>query len=246
MAQIFASRPSASALLVLILLCGSAARGANAATDAAPAAASAASASAVATAEGFVFGKTVLDVAAAPDAERVEVEFPFVNRAARAVAVLDTKATCGCTAPALEKTSYAPGEAGAVKVVFTVGQRQGPQRLEVKVRTDAGEHDLVLKVEIPVRATLAPRLVLFRPDAAGPQTARIVYGVDTPVEIVALRGLHPSFKAEARAVLAGADYEIVVVYSGSTTEIVGSSIDIVSRSASGKERSDRLFVRHQP
>lgn len=224
-------------LLGWVLLCESRAFGAGESVVAPPA---------PVVAEGFVFAKTEVSATAAPDAENVEVEFSFVNRAARAVAIIETKASCGCTVPSLAKTSYASGEAGVVKVVFHVGQRQGPQRLEIKIRTDAGEHDLVLKVEIPVRATLAPRLVLFRPDANGPQTARIVYGVDTPVEITELRGLSPLFKAEAKAVAAGSDYEITVTYSGTPTEIVGSSIDIVSRSASGKVRSDRLFVRHQP
>jgi hypothetical protein len=196
--------------------------------------------------KGLVFEKTEIELTAPPDADHVDVEFPFANRGSRSVAIIETKAACGCTAAALDKTAYAAGESGTLKVAFTVGQRQGPQRLAIKVRTDAGEHDLLLKVDIPVHATLTPRLVLFRPDAKSPRTARITYGLDTPVEITEIRGLNPAFKATSRAITPGSDYEITIAYSGDAAAIVGSSIDIVSRGASGKIRSDRLFVRHQP
>src|SRR5262249_11304464 len=49
----------------------------------------------------------------------------------------DTKGSCGCTVPTLEKKDYAPGEGGVIKVTYTPHGRRGKQQPTVTVTSNA-------------------------------------------------------------------------------------------------------------
>lgn len=95
-------------------------------------------------------------------AQTVEAAFPFTNPGTKPVTILQIQPDCGCTTATLTKTVYAPGEAGEIKVVFTIGDRVGPQTKTVWVLTDDNPKQaeaLVLRVNIPPLLTLEPRVV---------------------------------------------------------------------------------------
>jgi len=71
-----------------------------------------------------------------PQDEGLEARFTFRNTGAKAVTIKSLRASCGCTTPRLEKETYVPGEAGAVVARFVFGDRKGPQRKTMEVRTD--------------------------------------------------------------------------------------------------------------
>lgn len=197
-------------------------------------------------AAGLEFVAREIALVAEPGAQRLETEFVFVNRAAHVVQVAEVKATCGCTVPSLEKTSYAPGEEGRVRVIFSVGSRQGLQLLSIKVRTDAGEHDLLLRVEIPPRFTFLPRLLVFRGGEAGAKVARLTYHAGTPVTLPGSRNTSPAFAVTVREIEAGREFELTATYVGDAAQAHTASFEVRSRDAAGREFSDRLYLRHAP
>lgn len=60
------------------------------------------------------------------DTEPVEHAFTFTNIADKEITIA-VAASCGCTVPTLEKTTYKPGETGKVTARFDPHNRQGPQ-----------------------------------------------------------------------------------------------------------------------
>lgn len=198
------------------------------------------------SASGLVFDAREIALVAAPGAEQLEAEFIFVNRADRAVSVEEVKAACGCTVPSLEKTTYASGEKGKIRAVFSVGGRQGLQRLAITVRTDAGEHDLMLKVDIPPRFTLLPRLLLFRGGEVEAKTARMTYHAGTPLTLLEPRNVNDAFTVTVREVEAGREFELTATYVGDAAQAHTASYELRSRDSAGREYSDRVYLRHAP
>jgi hypothetical protein len=196
---------------------------------------------------GLEFSRREISVVTEPGAAGAEVGFEFVNRAGREVVVREVKAACGCTVAKLDKTTYAPGESGVVRVVFTAGGRAGRQSLPVKVRTDAGDHDLVLLAEIPARVTMMPRLVVFRGGETGEKTVRLSYHAATPVAVLAGDAEEGSvFRVKVREVERGREFEVVVSYVGEAG-VAHTEVHVLrSRDAAGREFADRLYLRHAP
>lgn len=195
---------------------------------------------------GLTFERGEISLVAQPGQEKLETAFTFVNRTDATVTIQEARAACGCTVPTLTKTVYAPGEAGQVDVTFAVGSRQGPQHLVVTVRTDRGEQTLLLKVDIPPRVELTPRLVMFRGGETGTKTARVRFLADTPVVLGEHRVSDPNFHVVVRPVTPGSDYEVELTYSGPAQDARTAFIDLPSTGASGRPAEDRLFVRHSP
>ncbi len=91
--------------------------------------------------------------------------FKFTNAGDTPVKILRTQSSCGCTVPELEKDTYAPGESGELKAIFTVGDRTGLQRKVLTVVTDdpdLPETRLTLETDIPTIAKIRPKLLLWR------------------------------------------------------------------------------------
>lgn len=192
---------------------------------------------------GLEFAARELSLVAKPDDTVVEAVFSFVNRSDRNVVIDLVKPSCGCTAPSLEKTSYEPGEEGKIKVIFTVGGRQGPQHLSINVRTNAGEQPLTLLVDVPRRVEIMPRLLLFNRESNGPQIVGLTYHVGTPVEIQEARNLPPGYTVDVREIEKGSKFEVSFTHTGTGTVTETSSYEVRSRDAFGREHSDRIFLR---
>jgi hypothetical protein len=64
-----------------------------------------------------------VELTAKPGEKEVIGLFRFVNSGNTTITVTDIKPGCGCTTAELIKRTYAPGEAGEIKAVFTIGDR---------------------------------------------------------------------------------------------------------------------------
>lgn len=96
--------------------------------------------------------------------EPLEAAYGFTNTGDQPVTVTSVKPSCGCTTAALEKTTYAPGEAGAIEVLFEMEERTGEQVKQIVVRTDAPASPvttLTLRVDITEPVRLSPQLLLW-------------------------------------------------------------------------------------
>jgi len=118
---------------------------------------------------GLTFDATTLDIPAEAGASKATATFTFTNTDEDTVTITSTKSSCGCTVPELEKKTYAPGEAGSLKAVFTFGDRVGEQVKHITVVTDQADeegnaetHRLTLKTTIPVALKLTPKVLFWR------------------------------------------------------------------------------------
>ena len=97
--------------------------------------------------------------------KQIEGIFHFRNSGNSPVTITSVKPSCGCTTADLTKQTYAPGESGEIKTVFTLGDRKGRQEKVIQVTTDdAPSHAvaLLLRVTIPNLFNYTPRLLMWR------------------------------------------------------------------------------------
>jgi hypothetical protein len=84
-------------------------------------------------------------------ADVVRVKFDYKNTGAAVVHFLEVRTSCGCTEATTTASEVAPGESGAVDVLFTIGRRAGLQEKEITLLTDDSNAPvrLTLKVKLP-------------------------------------------------------------------------------------------------
>ena len=102
--------------------------------------------------------KTQIAAAPARGDEVVRAKYEFKNLTNKTVHILEVTTSCGCTEATPTSSKIAPGESGAVDVLFTIGKRAGLQEKEITVRTDDSDlpTKLTLKITIPTEAAAAP------------------------------------------------------------------------------------------
>ena len=113
----------------------------------------------------LVFEDESLSYTATFDQEQTLAIFKFTNQGDQAVEILDMKASCGCTVPALSRRVYRPGESGEVRVTFKHSGRQGQTDNRIVVTTNEEEgrqYFLKLTVNIPRLMAVRPRLLFWR------------------------------------------------------------------------------------
>ncbi|MBC2603086.1 DUF1573 domain-containing protein [Puniceicoccus vermicola] len=101
-------------------------------------------------------------------AEKLTAEFRFQNLGSEAVEIVAVTSSCGCTVPELTKKIYEPEEEGTLSAIFTIGDRTGPQRKVLQVRTRVvGEEtesrtSLSFRTDVPQAGSVQPRMILWR------------------------------------------------------------------------------------
>lgn len=121
--------------------------------------------------------------------EVVTANYAFTNASDESITIADTKASCGCTVPTLEKYDYAPGESGVLTAVFTLGSRQGQQHKVISVHTeseggDSAFYELKLDVDIPVPITLKPRVRFWNiSEEAEAQSIEVTFHEKMPTNV---------------------------------------------------------------
>jgi len=91
--------------------------------------------------------------------------FHFVNSGTASITIISVQPSCGCTTAEISKRDYAPEEAGEIKAVFTVGDREGVQEKTILVTTEDAPTEpisLMLRVTIPELLTFSSRQLLWQ------------------------------------------------------------------------------------
>jgi hypothetical protein len=91
--------------------------------------------------------------------------FPFHNAGTSSITITSLQTSCDCTTAEIPKKVYAPGETGALKATFQIGDHVGPQTKLIKVISDelpTKPTTLVLQVNIEQFATANPQFVFWR------------------------------------------------------------------------------------
>jgi len=119
-----------------------------------------------ASAAGLTWEFLARDIPCEPGQEEIRSSFPYRNEGELPVTIASIRSSCGCTVAEVPEKIVPPGGEGALEVVFTVGERMGPQRKTVRVTTEAGSgssvETLTLKTDIPELGGLSPRMLLWR------------------------------------------------------------------------------------
>ena len=154
-------------------------------------------------------------VTAKPGDKEAVAVFPFQNDGAAPVTITQIQPNCGCTTADLAKRTYAPGEAGEIKAVFTFGDRLGLQEKHILVTTDepsAPPVSLVLRVNVPELITCTPRLLVW-PKGAEPGELSAVITIADPQRIAAIEvgdARQEVFKLRIEPVEPGKSYRLFV------------------------------------
>jgi hypothetical protein len=149
--------------------------------------------------------------------------FKFVNTGPALVEIVEVRPGCGCLKPRLERTSYRPGEEGAVLLeVNARGESAGPPvwrlRLVYREGGEACEAGLEVAARVITEVTLQPAALTLIAD--GPVTQEVLL-TDLRPNPLTLRGLTTSAPClRARAAERARDglghwiYKIRLEYSG--------------------------------
>lgn len=95
------------------------------------------------------------DFGAISDDKEVETKFKFKNSGTAEMTISSLQGSCGCTVPALDKKTYAPGESGEIAVRYNPHNRRGKQQTSVTVTSNVPDKSTVtLSVKTDVKPTI--------------------------------------------------------------------------------------------
>ena len=115
---------------------------------------------------GLTFDQYAVNLGKVPAAKVVQARFGFRNTGAEPVTITKLEPSCGCLQPKIEKTTYAPGEAGTFYLRSDAAtQESGPKEYWLTVNYEDPEPrqtKLLFKLELPEqRVTISPRALTF-------------------------------------------------------------------------------------
>ena len=122
----------------------------------------------------ITFESTTHDFNTVHPGSNLTCEFKFTNTGNSLLKVTDTRATCGCTVPSLNKKEYAPGESGTIKVNFATGSHIGPVEKYIYVLSNDKQQPsktLTLKANVTKKVLINPELIMLslkQPNAGCP------------------------------------------------------------------------------
>jgi len=105
----------------------------------------------------LVFISDRLDAGELLDTQIGHVEYQFRNVGNGPLTISQVKPSCGCTIPELDKTVYAPNEAGVIRVDFDPKGKRGNVLQSVRVFTDSKTSPMI---NLTLRAMVKPIIVL--------------------------------------------------------------------------------------
>ena len=115
----------------------------------------------------LTFEKTVHDFGEIDLLSKQTCEFRFQNTGGSLLTLQKKlESTCGCTVPMLDKTDYASGETGVIKVTFSAGSVAGPMQKQITVRSNDSQHALTrltVKANIIQQITVTPAQLTLSP-----------------------------------------------------------------------------------
>jgi len=147
--------------------------------------------------------------------ERVAVaEYKFRNTSDHRVGIVAVASSCDCVTASADKPAYAPGEVGVVRVVFTLGGREGPQEKSVMVTTDDApgyQKRLLFTVNIPEPLAIRPARIFWQVGEAADEKV-ITLTALTPAAVVIgeVQCAETSFSARLEPLSTAGQYRVLI------------------------------------
>jgi hypothetical protein len=164
-----------------------------------------------AAALGLAWDTDRITINADPDQKEAKAEFSFHNTGDRSITIKSVTTSCGCTTAALGKKAYAAGEGGKIEVVFTIGDRTGPQEKSILVQTDDPREtepiELSLRINIRDYLDFAPHLLIWKVgDATTEKTITCTALLPAAVVLTEAHSTNPAFTTRIETVEPGRKY----------------------------------------
>jgi hypothetical protein len=178
-----------------------------------------------------------LTAATAPFQTTYEARFDFRNAGTKPVAVRDLETNCNCLAVDTDLKVYAPGAAGIVRATFTVGDRTGLYERTITVVTDEADSPvrLVLKIEVPEVASLAPRSVLWQlHESAAEKSVELHSAQGLAINFAEAQATNEAFAVRLETVVPGRHYRLHLK-PRDTARPASAAIRIFGREKSGHD-----------
>lgn len=153
---------------------------------------------------------------AKPGDKEVVASFGFKNTGTTPVTIRDIHSGCECTVAELSKRTYASGEGGSIKAIFTVGARTGQQDKMLTVTTDdplAPTSTLNLRVDIKEVLAFSTRMLRWKIGSAPEEQFIEIRTLDqNRITTIELKDVKPKEQANVRIVPAepGVRYRLFI------------------------------------
>jgi hypothetical protein len=179
--------------------------------------------------------------------KELRAEFKFTNTGIEPVSIKSVHSSCGCTVPDKPTDPIAPNASGIIPVSYKPADRQGRQTQTIQVETSDGKnHELRLVVDLPVRVTFTPRLVLFRGAEAEAKLATVTFGESDGTTLLEVTEQSPAFEVVGEPKLEQGVLKLSVRHIGAADADARASVRIRTRDSAGEEHTDILYLRHSP
>jgi hypothetical protein len=179
----------------------------------------------------------MLTVTTTPFQTTQDARFEFRNTGAKPVTIRDLETNCNCLDADTDLKVYAPGATGVVRATFTVGDRTGPYERTITVVTDETDSPvrLVLKIEVPAVASLAPSSVAWQlNEAAAEKTVELTPAPGLEISFAEAQATNEAFAVRLETVTAGRHYRLHLT-PRDTTKPASAAIRIFGREKSGHD-----------
>lgn len=142
----------------------------------------------------------------------LEVNFAFQNTGKDTIKIQSIRSSCGCTTARLDEKTIAPGARGKLMAKFSFGNRKGPHRKLITVKSDDGQvQELNFVVTIHEALAVAPALVFWkRGQPPEPRAAELTAEPGTTVRVKSVTSSNPRVTATLQTVKAGERYVLSV------------------------------------
>ncbi len=128
-------------------------------------------------------------------------EFTFKNAGTGTLKIENVEPACGCTVPSLDKTEFAPGETGTLKVQYLSDSQFGPTTKQLLVRTNDPANPqvtLAINARIAAKVDYEPKVVslVLRQENAGCPAIRLASIDNQPFAITHFTSTGDSISAD--------------------------------------------------
>lgn len=178
-----------------------------------------------------------LEFTATPFQSSLPAAFQYTNTGAKPVRILAVESNCDCLDAMADRAVVAPGESGAIRTTFTIGDRLGLYERMIKVTTDDSPKPvrLLLRVEVPELAALAPPSVAWNiNEPAAEKTVDLTVAPGLLIDFTAVQPTNGDFVARLETVEPGRIYRIHLK-PANTTQPANSAFRLRGRASSGQE-----------
>ncbi|MFT3831679.1 MAG: DUF1573 domain-containing protein [Opitutaceae bacterium] len=167
--------------------------------------------------------------------------FGFVNAGEQPVTITEIRPGCGCTVPALAKSTFAPGERGEFTIAYHPGNREGLHRVDITVTTDDGTTSTVTYVaDIEALVSFDTRFVYWKGnEPRQSKRIRLSFAPGQNARLTGVQSSDPRFGVTFRPVGdTGREFEIEVTPPAEALDYTAITLHTLV----GEEQASRQFT----